>query len=28
MTSCGMTQQEADLVLRLHGADRGARSAA
>jgi hypothetical protein len=28
MTSCGMTQQEADLVLRLHGADRAARSAA
>jgi hypothetical protein len=28
MTTCGMTQQEADLVLRLHGADRAARSAA
>jgi|HubBroStandDraft_2_1064218.scaffolds.fasta_scaffold85302_2 hypothetical protein len=28
MTACGVTQQEADLVLRLHSADPAARSAA
>lgn len=28
MTACGVTQQEADLVLRLHAAEPGARSAA
>jgi len=28
MTTCGVTQQEADLVLRLHTADSGVRTAA
>jgi hypothetical protein len=28
MTTCGVTQQEADLVLRLHAADPSVRSAA
>jgi Flp pilus assembly protein TadB len=28
MSTCGVTQQEADLVLRLHGGDPGMRSAA
>jgi Protein of unknown function (DUF2802) len=28
MSTCGVTQQEADLVLRLHASDPGARSAA
>jgi hypothetical protein len=28
ITACGVTQQEADLLLRLHGADRAVRSAA
>ncbi len=28
ITTCGVTQQEADLLLRLHGADRAVRSAA